>query len=106
MAGDTDRLISASDDGVLYMWDLTSERIVSKYVQEPLKEYVKEHFESNYITQYSYPTQIPLQAACCPTALATDKTGDTIFLAQTDDSVQLIDTREKEAPQGTKNFFK
>jgi WD40 repeat protein len=30
-AADTDKLISASDDGQLNLWDLTAERLIQKY---------------------------------------------------------------------------
>jgi WD40 repeat protein len=96
------RLFSASDDGKICEWDLNNHKILQHYDNEisaqqrqPLLQ-IKNYFNNNYENQYTYSSPVE-SSPSCPTALACNNSGNLLFTALTDDTLRLIDTREKQS---------
>lgn len=108
-------LFSASDDGQLYMWDLSAEKLIQKYSfhdnnqgpvrvemqPEESKEESKEEQKIEEAVAAPIKEEYPvvshhidmLERSCCPSAMAASQQGNMVFVAYTDNSLHMIDTR-------------
>ena len=82
------RLFSASDDGKVLMWDLSVEKLLQKY------EIAEK--EGGYSTnQFCHSLEL-LNTRACPTAMASSPSGNLVFVAFSDNSLKMIDTRNQD----------
>ncbi len=80
------KLVSASDDGQIFLWDLSCEKLLQKY---NIQENENRNYDENQIT---FSADL-LSSKSCPTAMATSTTGNLVFIAFSDNSLKMIDTR-------------
>lgn len=79
------RLFSAADDGSILMWDLNCEKLLQKYE-------IMERDNTPYLEQLTAPLELQ-QSKACPTAMASGPSGHILFVAFSDNSLRMIDTR-------------
>lgn len=101
-------LFSVSDDGQLFMWDLSAEKLMQKYMhaddqQASMKMDNRIHEESK--EEEKIPEHIReeepvvshhidiFERACCPAAMASSPQGNLVFVSYTDNTVQMFDIR-------------
>jgi WD40 repeat protein len=66
---------------------------------------VRHHFNKNYTEQHTYSTEVA-SSASCTTALSASKDGNLVFVASTDDTIEMIDIRQKDKPDKEKDVRK
>ena len=79
------RLFSASDDGKVLMWDLSVEKLLQKYE-------IAEKEGSQSANQFCHSLEL-LNTRACPTAMTSSPSGNLVFVAFSDNSLKMIDTR-------------
>lgn len=67
------------------MWDLSCEKLLKKY------EYAEKEVQP-FSDQVTHPIDI-LNSKSCPTAMAASESGNLVFMAYSDNSLKMIDTR-------------
>lgn len=97
------RIFSASDDGKVLLWDLQVEKIIQKYANLDKTGNLEglEKPRKGDPQQITYSTEFRVKQSC-PTAMAASNSGNLCFVAYTDDSLQMLDTR---APDSVKQFL-
>jgi len=78
------KLYSASDDGELKVWDLNYEKMLQKY-----NIYDEEKRPLNQVT---HPADF-YSAKSCPLTMTSSKSGNLVFVALSDNTLRMIDSR-------------